>query len=183
MSQRKLPNILITGKFNNTKNVGTPGTGKTTTCQLVAAALNFNHIEVGKIVKEKGLHDGFDEEFQSYLINEDMVVDELESMMDEGGMIVDHHGCAFFPERWFDLVIVLTCPNNVLYGRLENRGYQTNKIQENVECEIMQVVLLEAHESYKPEIVVELVSTTIEEMEDNVNRIENWVESWMNNHS
>lgn len=50
-------------------------------------------------MKLKSLHDGFDEEFQSYLINEDMVVDELETLMSKGGIIVDHHSCAFFPER------------------------------------------------------------------------------------
>ncbi|KAJ3254509.1 hypothetical protein HK103_007145 [Boothiomyces macroporosus] len=165
------PNILITG---------TPGTGKTTTSQLAASALNFNHIEVGKIVKEKGLHDGYDEEFQSYYIDEDKVVDELEPIMANGGNIVDHHGCDFFPERWFDLVVVLTCDNTTLYSRLENRNYPTKKIQENVECEIMQVVLNEAYESYKPEIVVTLPSCSVEEMESNVERIEQWVEDFMN---
>jgi adenylate kinase len=27
--------------------------------------------------------------------------------MEEGGILVDYHGCDFFPERWFDLVVVL----------------------------------------------------------------------------
>ncbi|KAJ3275607.1 hypothetical protein HDV01_007610 [Terramyces sp. JEL0728] len=168
---RQQPNILITG---------TPGTGKTTTSQLAASALNFSHIEVGKIVKEKALHDGYDEEFQSYYIDEDKVVDELEPIMETGGNIVDHHGCDFFPERWFDLVIVLTCDNTTLYSRLETRGYPTKKIQENVECEIMQVVLNEAYESYKPEVIVTLASGSVDEMESNVERIEQWVEEFMN---
>ena len=33
------------------------------------------------------------------------VCDALEELMEEGGCLVDHHGCDFFPERWFDLVI------------------------------------------------------------------------------
>ena len=41
--------------------------------------------------------------------------------MAEGGMVVDHHGCDFFPERWFDLVIVLQTDNTLLYERLERR--------------------------------------------------------------
>ncbi len=34
---------------------------------------------------------------------------------------MDYHGCEFFPERWFDLVIVLQTDNTVLYERLEKR--------------------------------------------------------------
>jgi broad-specificity NMP kinase len=41
--------------------------------------------------------------------------------MSAGGMVVDYHGCDFFPERWFDLVIVLRSDNTTLYSRLENR--------------------------------------------------------------
>jgi len=38
-----------------------------------------------------------------------------------GGSIVDHHSCDYFPERWFDLVVVLQTDNTVLYQRLEKR--------------------------------------------------------------
>ena len=38
-----------------------------------------------------------------------------------GGCIVDYHGCDFFPERWFDLVLVLRADNTVLFDRLVKR--------------------------------------------------------------
>jgi adenylate kinase len=41
--------------------------------------------------------------------------------MSEGGNVVDFHGCDFFPERWFDLVVVLRTDNSVLYSRLKAR--------------------------------------------------------------
>lgn len=53
------------------------------------------------------------------------------------------------PHRWFDLVVVLTTDNAVLYGRLEARGYHQAKITENVQCEIMNVVVEEARASYR----------------------------------
>ena len=34
---------------------------------------------------------------------------------------MDFHSCDFFPERWFDLVIVLQTDNTVLYDRLDKR--------------------------------------------------------------
>ena len=62
--QRKLPVILLTG---------TPGTGKTTHAQLLAqqSPVPLKHINVGELVKEKGLYENFDEEWQSYIVDED----------------------------------------------------------------------------------------------------------------
>jgi RNA polymerase subunit RPABC4/transcription elongation factor Spt4 len=94
-------------------------------------------------------HKGWDEEFQCYVLDEDKVCDALEDVMGEGGNIVDHHTCDFFPERWFDLVVVLQTDNSVLYERLEKRGYTEKKVRENVECEIFMVVAEEAMDSYK----------------------------------
>ncbi|TPX67244.1 adenylate kinase [Spizellomyces sp. 'palustris'] len=168
--KRQRPNILVTG---------TPGTGKTTTSELIAIATGLEHVEVGSLVKERGLHQGWDGEFQSWLLDEDKVIDELEPMMLEGGKVVDHHGCDFFPERWFDLVVVLRTDNQILYPRLEQRNYSEKKIQENVECEIMQVVLEEAWDSYRPEIVWEMRSESIHDMEENVQQISDWVDRFM----
>lgn len=41
--------------------------------------------------------------------------------MQEGGKIVDYHGCDFFPVRWFDVIFVLRTNNTLLYDRLEKR--------------------------------------------------------------
>lgn len=62
--KRKKPNILVTG---------TPGTGKTTVCTALAEATQLCHINVGELVKEKNLHDGWDDELDCYLLNEDLV--------------------------------------------------------------------------------------------------------------
>jgi len=43
----------------------------------------------------------------------------------------------------------------------------------------MQVVLEEAKESYAKEIVHEVPSNTIEDMENNVTRVKSWVEQFM----
>ncbi|KAJ2161377.1 factor activating pos9 [Coemansia sp. RSA 552] len=161
-TERRNPNVLVTG---------TPGVGKTTTAEMVAAAAGLQKITVGELVKTRGLHDGYNEEFDTYWLNEDKVVDEMEDMMAGGGMCVDFHTCGLFPERWFDLVVVLRADTAKIYDRLEKRGYRANKIQENIECEIMQVVLDEARESYRPELVMELTSDSVDHMEENVVRI------------
>ncbi|KAF3952562.1 hypothetical protein ACB098_08G030100 [Castanea mollissima] len=167
--RKRGPNILVTG---------TPGTGKTTTSSALAEATQLRHIIIGDLVKEKNLHDGWDDELDCYVINEDLVCDELEDLMEEGGNIVDYHGCDFFPERWFDRVVVLQTDNTVLYDRLSRRGYTGSKLSNNIECEIFQVLLQEAKESYPEDIVVALKSDTIEDISRNVASLTDWVGSW-----
>ncbi|XP_019194899.1 PREDICTED: adenylate kinase isoenzyme 6 homolog [Ipomoea nil] len=166
---RQRPNILITG---------TPGTGKTTTASALAEALQLRHINIGDLVKVKNLHDGWDDELDCYVINEDLVCDELEDVMEQGGNIVDYHGCDFFPERWFDHVVVLQTENSALYDRLTKRGYTGSKLSNNMECEIFQVLLEEAKESYPEGIVSALRSDCIEDINRNVENLTNWVRSW-----
>ncbi|KAI0053162.1 P-loop containing nucleoside triphosphate hydrolase protein [Auriscalpium vulgare] len=172
-ASRTSPNIVITG---------TPGTGKSTHAQLLAneSPIPLRHINVGDLVKEKGLHDGFDEEWQSYSVDEDKLLDELEPLTAEGGIILDWHTCDAFPERWVDLVVVLRCDHTKLWDRLEKRGYPLKKIQENNEAEIMNVVIDEARSSYAEEIVVELQSEGMEDLEGNVARIVQWIQAWQN---
>ncbi|KAI0031324.1 P-loop containing nucleoside triphosphate hydrolase protein [Vararia minispora EC-137] len=176
LSSRTSPTIVITG---------TPGTGKTTHAQLLAeqAPVPLQHINVGEFVKEHALHEGFDEEWQSYTVDEDKLLDELELVANAGGVILDWHTCEMFPERWIDLVVVLRCDHTKLWDRLERRGYPLKKVQENNEAEIMGVVAEEARESYVPEIVVELTSESTEDIESNVSRIVQWIENWRRDHS
>ena len=81
------------------------------------------------------------------------VNDHLEALMEAGGVVVDHHSSDFFPERFFDLVVVLTTDNTVLFDRLKARGYGDKKLQENLQCEIMHVCSEEAQRSYRSEVV------------------------------
>jgi adenylate kinase len=198
---RKNPNIVITG---------TPGVGKTTHAEQLAQATGFTHISVNQIVKDEGFHEGKDEETGSWIVDEDKVrisytprhvyahilrvcriltspqqlLDHLESLPlhSTGGYILDWHACDLFPERWIDLVIVLRCDSTLLYDRLTARGYKDKKLEENMDSEIMQVLLDEARESYKEEIVVELRSESTEDVEGNLERVERWVEGWRKDH-
>ncbi|GAA6047835.1 hypothetical protein JCM3770_004666 [Rhodotorula araucariae] len=181
MTSREWPNILITG---------TPGTGKTThAAQLVetlqhgaeTSSAPWQHLNVGDFVKEKGCHQGWNDEWQSWDVDEDKLLDELELVQGQGAKVLDWHTCDMFPERWIDLVVVLRCNHQRLWERLEKRGYQLNKIQENNEAEIMEVILQDARESYAEEIVVELKSESPDDMEENVQRIVQWVQAWREN--
>ena len=46
----------------------------------------------------------------------------------------------------------------------------------------MEVIAQEARDSYEPEIVVELKSESIDDLESNVARIVEWIHAWKNDH-
>ena len=67
MAIRKNPNILITG---------TPGVGKTNHCEILAKSTGLKHFSINQVVKDKACHDGWSEEHQSYMVDEDKVRSE-----------------------------------------------------------------------------------------------------------
>ncbi|CAM9181730.1 unnamed protein product [Sphacelaria rigidula] len=85
------PNVLITG---------TPGTGKTCTSQQIAERTGLNHINVSDVVRLKQCHEGRDESFDTFILDEDKLLDAMETQMEEGGNVVDFHSCDLFPEHW-----------------------------------------------------------------------------------
>ena len=176
---RKRPNILVTG---------TPGVGKTATASLIAEATGYKHINVGELIKQHKCYEGYDDALDTHILDEDKLLDLMENMFqecadDNMGIVADYHACELFPERWFDLILVLRAKTDILYDRLTERGYSDKKRSENMEAEIMQVVLDEAKESYDAEIVHEVQSNNVEEMDSNVDRCKAWVDQWIKNNT
>lgn len=59
-----LPNILVTG---------TPGAGKTHFAKKVAESFNLKFLEISKIVQENSFTDGFDQNLDCPILDEDKV--------------------------------------------------------------------------------------------------------------
>lgn len=106
----------------------------------------------------------------------------MEDEIPKGGHLIDWHACDLFPESWIDLVVVLRTDSTKLYDRLKTRQYPEQKLQDNMDSEIMEVLLEEARESYDDEIVVELRSNEADDVESNVERVGTWIKNWKQNH-
>lgn len=194
---RTKPNIIITG---------TPGVGKTTLCESLTSITGLQHLAINRVAKERECHSGWDDALNSWIVDEDKVrypqedatsgsegrsgcyrsagaddgqiLDAIEDEVKQGGYLIDWHACDLFPESWIDLVIVLRSDSTTLYDRLKARNYSEQKLQENMDAEIMEVLLDEAREAFDRELVIELQSNTSDDMEGNTSRIETWIEQW-----
>merc|ERR1711862_852910 len=84
---------------------------------------------------------------------------------------------------------VLRSNTEILYDRLiQRKDYNTKKINENMECEIMQIVLDETRHAFGNNnndgenkngiVIVELMNNNINDMDSNIQRIELWIDQW-----
>jgi adenylate kinase len=101
--------------------------------------------------------------------------------LEAGGCLIDWHDCIPFREDLIDLVVILRADTETHYDRLKARKYDQKKLDENVDCEIMQVILENAREVYPGEIIIELPSNTVEDMESNRERFKQWLAQWYKN--
>lgn len=172
---RTSPNIIITG---------TPGVGKTTHCEELAQKSGLKHLSINDVVKQHNIGEKSDDPDDPNLqiVDEDRLLDCIENDLEEGGQIIDWHACDLFPPSMIDLVVVIRCENGVLYDRLKGRGYGEKKLQENLDCEIMEVLVQEARDAYEGEMVVELRSERAEDVEGNVERLDTWIRNWRKDH-
>lgn len=157
---------------------GTPCTGKTTIAKNLArylrvselatsslahkSRLNFLYLDVNKIIKKYNLIEEYDKKRKCNVVDEKKLVKilirkikNLRSKRKFFGIIIDSHLSHFLSKKYVDLCIVTKCNLKVLQKRLKKRGYNKDKIRENLDCEIFDVCYNEAVEMGHEVIVVD----------------------------
>ncbi|KAF7200771.1 adenylate kinase isoenzyme 6-like, partial [Nothobranchius furzeri] len=134
-------------------STGTPGVGKSTLGKELSTRTGLSYVNVGELAQEGQLYDGYDEEYQCPILDEDRVS---------------------VSNRPF-LNVFVFCGTS--------RGYTGKKLHDNVQCEIFQTIYEEAMEAYREEIVHQLPNNTPEELEQNLEQITQWTEQWIKDHN
>lgn len=140
---------------------GSPATGKSTLAKRLAEELGFEHIELNKVIEEKGWHEGRDEKRDTLIVDETMLTRRVKTLVKpKKNYIIDSHLSHFISPEIVDACIVCTCGLKELRKRLEKRGYAAEKVRENLDAEIFESCRLEAEENGHNVIIVDMTKGT-----------------------
>ncbi|WP_297074349.1 adenylate kinase family protein [Thermococcus sp.] len=141
---------------------GTPGVGKTTVSKLLAQRLGYEYVNLRDYAMEKGIGEMKGDELE---VEVDELVYNFERDFAGKNVVVDGHLSHFLKA---DLVVVLRAHPKLVGERLKARGYSKEKIGENVEAELVDVILVEALEENGNVIEVNTTGKTPEEVVDEI---------------
>ncbi len=119
---------------------GIPGTGKTTVAIALGRLLNAPVWNLGEIAVKNELVEQDESGRDAQVVDTDALADVLleEIPRVQGDwLVVEGHYADITPVDFIILGVVLRCKPEVLWKRLQSRGYSEPKIRENVQAEIL----------------------------------------------
>lgn len=123
---------------------GIPGTGKTEVSEELSKLIDLKIITSEDLDMEKY----YDTKRQCFVLDvillKKSLLKKLEEKKYEKGVIFDSHLSHLLPKEFVKYCFILRCEPKQLKLRLEKRGYSKEKIRENVEAEIVDLLLVEA---------------------------------------
>lgn len=160
---------------------GTPGTGKSSLVERVRPRLvQFSFINVSKFALENDCIEEYDIQLETNVIDEDKLVEKLRPVLGDNkfNVIECIHG-DILPSDLAHWVFVCKADTEKLFDRLKSRGYNEEKLNNNVEAEIFQTISEEAIEQFGSAIVTQLYNNEEPELDSNADIIVSKVEELM----
>jgi adenylate kinase len=122
---------------------GTPGTGKTTVSKRISEILGAAIISLNEITVSKKFILEYDKNRETYVVDFERlwpyILNQIEELnkINTTLLIIEGHFSDFVPDELIDMAVILRCDPDILYKRLELRGYKPAKILENIQAEIL----------------------------------------------
>ena len=136
---------------------GTPGIGKTSVANILKEK-GFLVVDITKIAIEKDFLVGNDEKRDSKIVDVDILNKYVEeNYKDEENVFIDGHLSHLL--NCVDKIIILRCHPDKLRIRLSSKGWKEEKIKENLEAEILDVILCEAADLHLKNNIFEINTT------------------------
>ena len=137
---------------------GTPGTGKTKVAKVLGSRLSVDVIALGELADKSGCISAQDKARDTGIIDEDCLVYALVELVDDKSerFVIEGHYIDLVPSSAVQWVFILRTHPETLVGRLAARGYNDEKVNENVEAEVLGVCQLDALDAFGEERVHEI---------------------------
>ncbi len=132
---------------------GTPGTGKTTVCKN----LPWPYINLNEFAKENNCIKGYDKKRKVRIVDMDCLKDRLKNL---NNIILESHYSHFMN---CDVVVVLRTSPSILKIRLFEKGFDDEKIRENLEAEALGIITQEAMDYQKNVYEIDTGKFSLEE--------------------
>lgn len=153
---------------------GTPGTGKTTIATLLQQYITV--IDFQKFAITHHCEVGYDSDKDSIIIDVDKVNIALQNHINSSkSVLIEGHLSHLLTA--VEKIIILRCHPKTLLKRLNEKGWKQQKIKENLEAEMLDVILSESIEIHSEENISEIDTTN-----QSPNSIVTSIKSLINSH-
>jgi len=153
---------------------GTPGVGKSTVSKQLSSKLGYGLVSVGDLVKDEHLYTSVDRKRDTLVADMNQVPKRLKNIISRSHkplIIEGHYAVDVVPTESVKLVFVLRRDPEDLRFILEKRGYEDEKVRENIASEILDVCLYDAVDRCGVEKVCE-VNVTSRSVDETVGEIQ-----------
>lgn len=150
---------------------GTPGTGKTSVAKLLSKELNYKLIKINDFAKEKNLIISKDKKRNSDIVDTNKLNKEISKL--KGNFVIEGHLAHFCKG---DFCIVLRTNPKELEKRLKKKKWNSSKIKENVDAEIIDVCLQEALQINKNVYEIDTTNKKPREIVETIKKILNGID-------
>jgi len=147
---------------------GTPGTGKTSISKGLIKK-DFNVVDLNKIAYEKKYLVGKDEKRNSFIVDTNKIDSFIKKNYKKKELtFIEGHLSHLL--RCVDIVIILRLNPLKLENNLLNRKWKKEKIKENLEAEMLDIILCETIQIHSLDKVIE-IDTTEKSLNETINTI------------
>jgi len=125
---------------------GSVSTGKTTYSKKLAKEKKLKYINIGDVIDEYNLSKKYDKKLDCKIVDVKDLVKVLIKLIKKDKLVIDGHLSHYLPKKYVEKCIIMRCDISELKKRLEKRKYSKNKIRQNLDVEIFDLILEEAKE-------------------------------------
>ncbi len=147
---------------------GTPGTGKTSVSVLLQKK-GYEIVSLNEIAVKKGFIEGIDKKRNSKILDIERLNEYIsKKYATEDLVFIEGHAAHFLDSA--EKVVLLRCHPTTLMIRLGKKGWNQEKIKENVEAEALDVILCETVEYFSENSIFEIDTSnkTIESVAESI---------------